>query len=108
MEDADGNKIEFVFNTNTGNNSRNKTAVLIQSDLQKLGFKVIFQPVEFNTLIHKIDDTYNYECVLHGPGRWRRGPGFSDERRSNPAVSRINGFRARKRPRPIGRRAWTS
>ena len=44
-------------------------AVLIAADLQKLGFKVIFQPVEFNTLITKIDDTYDYECVLHGPGR---------------------------------------
>jgi len=43
-----------------------KAAVLIQADLQKLGFKVVLQPVEFNTLIHKIDDTHEYECVLMG------------------------------------------
>ncbi len=29
LTDADGNKIEFVFNTNTGNDAREKTAVLI-------------------------------------------------------------------------------
>jgi peptide/nickel transport system substrate-binding protein len=66
LEDADGNLIEFVFNTNIENNSRMKAAVLIQADLQKLGFKVTLQPVEFNTLIHKIDDTFNYDCVLMG------------------------------------------
>ena len=66
LEDADGHPIEFVFNTNIENNSRMKAAVLIQADLQKLGFKVILQPIEFNTLIHKIDDTHEYECVLMG------------------------------------------
>ena len=66
LEDADGNTIEFVFNTNIENNSRMKAAVLIQADLQKLGFKVVLQHVEFNTLIHKIDDTHEYECVLMG------------------------------------------
>ena len=66
LEDADGNPIEFVFNTNIENNSRMKAAVLIQDALQKLGFKVVLQPIEFNTLIHKIDDTHEYECVLMG------------------------------------------
>jgi peptide/nickel transport system substrate-binding protein len=64
--DADGNKIEFVLNSNTGNETRAKVAVLIANDLQNLGFKVTFQPIEFNTLITKIDDTYDYECVLLG------------------------------------------
>jgi len=66
LEDADGNPIEFVFNTNIENNSRMKAAVLIQADLQKLGFKVVLQPVEFNTLVHRIDDTHEYECILMG------------------------------------------
>jgi peptide/nickel transport system substrate-binding protein len=66
LEDADGNPIEFVFNTNIENNSRNKAAVLIQADLQKLGFKVTLQPVEFNSLVGKIDDSYNYDCILMG------------------------------------------
>jgi peptide/nickel transport system substrate-binding protein len=76
LEDADGNKIEFVFNTNIENNSRNKAAVLIQADLQKLGFKAVFQPVEFNTLVHKIDDTHDYDCVLMGLAGGGADPGF--------------------------------
>ena len=64
MEDADGNKIEFVLNTNVGNGAREKSAVLIASDLKKLGFNVIFQPIEFNTLLGKIDDTHDYDCIL--------------------------------------------
>lgn len=66
LTDSDGNKIEFVLNTNTGNGAREKAAVLIQSDLQKLGMKVTFQPIEFNTLITKMQDTYDYECILMG------------------------------------------
>jgi peptide/nickel transport system substrate-binding protein len=65
-EDADGNPIEFVLNSNSGNAAREKAAVLISEDLKQLGFKVTFQPVEFNTLISKIDDTRDYECVLLG------------------------------------------
>ena len=64
--DADGNPVEFVLNTNTGNDARNKVAVLIAADLKDLGFHVIFQPIEFNTLITKIDDTHDYDCVLMG------------------------------------------
>jgi len=64
--DADGNPIEFVLNSNTGNAAREKVAVLIAHDLQQLGFKVTFQPIEFNTLISKIDDTHDYECILLG------------------------------------------
>jgi peptide/nickel transport system substrate-binding protein len=66
LTDSNGNKIEFVFNTNVENNERNKMAVLIVSDLQKIGIHVIFQPVNFNTLITKIDDTFDYDCILLG------------------------------------------
>ena len=68
LTDADGNKIEFVLNTNTGNGPREKTALLIASDLQELGMHVIFQPIEFNTLIDRLDNSYNYDCVLMGMG----------------------------------------
>lgn len=64
LEDGAGHKIEFVLNTNTGNNVREKTAVLIQADLKKLGIDLIFQPVEFNALIDKIDVSYDYEAAL--------------------------------------------
>ncbi|MBU6410895.1 MAG: ABC transporter substrate-binding protein [Verrucomicrobia bacterium] len=66
LTDASGHRVEFVLYTNTENPAREKIAVLIQGDFQKLGMKVIFQPVEFNTLITKINATYNYDCILMG------------------------------------------
>jgi len=75
--DADGNKIEFVLNTNTGNGPREKTALLIVSDLQKLGFHVIFQPIDFNTLIDRMDNTYNYDSVLMVMGGDSTDPAFN-------------------------------
>ncbi|MGO8680608.1 MAG: ABC transporter substrate-binding protein [Limisphaerales bacterium] len=86
LEDAGGHPIEFVLNTNTGNETRNKSALLIVSDLQKLGFKVIFQPIEFNTLINKIDVTYDYDCVLLGLG------GGGTDPASNLNVLKSDGF----------------
>ncbi|MGD0745557.1 MAG: ABC transporter substrate-binding protein [Verrucomicrobiota bacterium] len=77
LEDADGNRIEFVLNTNVGNSAREKIAVLIKSDLEKLGIKVIFQPIEFNTLVQKIDVTYDYECVLLSLGGGGTDPSSS-------------------------------
>jgi peptide/nickel transport system substrate-binding protein len=68
LTDADGNKIEFVLNTNTGNGMRQKMCLLIASDLEKLSIHVIFQPIEFNTLIDKLDNTCNFECVLLSEG----------------------------------------
>lgn len=64
LEDADGNKIEFVLNTNTGNNVREKIALLVQADLKKLGISLIFQPVEFNSIIDKVDTSYDYDSIL--------------------------------------------
>ena len=66
LEDADGNRIEFVLNTMTHNTAFEKTAVLIASDLEKIGFKVIVQSLELNTLLNKTEDTYDYDCVLLG------------------------------------------
>jgi peptide/nickel transport system substrate-binding protein len=64
LTDSDGNKIAFVFNTNVGNSAREKTVVLIAADLQKLGMDVTPQPIEFNTLIQKLDYSYDYDCIL--------------------------------------------
>jgi peptide/nickel transport system substrate-binding protein len=87
LTDADGNKIEFVFNTNTGNGAREKTAVLIAADLKAIGINVIFQPVEFNTLITKIDDTYDYDCILLG-----LAPGTGADPSDNMNVLKSSGY----------------
>ncbi|MEW6302561.1 MAG: ABC transporter substrate-binding protein [Verrucomicrobiota bacterium] len=86
LEDDQGNVIEFVLNTNTGNNTRDKIAVLVQSDLKRLGLKVIYQPIEFNTLVDKIDTSYDYECILLGLG------GGSTDPSASMNVLRSDGF----------------
>jgi peptide/nickel transport system substrate-binding protein len=66
MTDSNGNKIEFVFNTNVENESRKKMAILIAGDLQKIGIDAIFQPIQFNMLVAKSDESYDYDCILMG------------------------------------------
>ena len=68
LTDSNGNKIEFVLNTNTGSSGAEKAAVLIAADLKKLGMNVIYQPMEFNTLMTKLYDTDDYDCALTALG----------------------------------------
>jgi peptide/nickel transport system substrate-binding protein len=64
LEDADGNKIEFALITNTGNTIREKMGVLLQEDLKKLGIQLNFQRLDFNVLVEKMNNTYEYEAAL--------------------------------------------
>ncbi len=68
LEDAAGKPIEVILNTNTGNPLRERTALLMVSDLKKLGIKVVYQPIEFNSLVAKINNTKDYDCILLGLG----------------------------------------
>jgi len=77
MEDRQGNVIEFTLNTNTGNNIRDRIAVFIQEDLKRLGFKINYKPVEFNSLVAMIDNTYDYEAILLGLGGGGSDPAAS-------------------------------
>lgn len=65
-EDEKGNKVEFTMVTNTGNDNRELIGNIVKDDLAKIGIKMNFNPVEFNTLIVKIDNEYDYECCLLG------------------------------------------
>jgi peptide/nickel transport system substrate-binding protein len=68
MEDAEGNPIEIQFYSNSGNHPREKAAALIQSDLQKLGIKLIYMPMDYRALVERINGTFDYECALMGLG----------------------------------------
>src|SRR5581483_6355270 len=71
LADEDGHPIAFVLNTNTGNDRRQRTAVVIQEDLKRLGIDVTFQPLDFNMIIDKYTVTFDYDCILLG---WAGGP----------------------------------
>ena len=66
LEDAGGNRVQFELVTNSGNQIREAIGVQIQQDLAKIGIKVDFQPIAFNTLVTKIQDSLNWECHLIG------------------------------------------
>jgi peptide/nickel transport system substrate-binding protein len=68
LTDPDGNKIEFVLNANTGSSVAEKCCIFVQGDLKKLGINVIYQPIEFNSLIDKLTSTYDFECVFSAFG----------------------------------------
>jgi len=68
LTDSNGNKIEFVLNANTGSTVADKCCLLVSDDLKKLGINVIYQPIEFNTLIDKLYNTGDYECAFSALG----------------------------------------
>jgi peptide/nickel transport system substrate-binding protein len=71
IEDTDGHPIEFTLISNTGNTRREKGSVIIQQDLKKVGMKVAWRPLDFNTLVSKLDSSFDWECVFLG---WGGGP----------------------------------
>jgi peptide/nickel transport system substrate-binding protein len=71
LADSEGHPISFVMNTNAGNDRRQKSAVIIQEDLKRLGIQLIFQPLDFNLLVNKYTVTFDYDCILMG---WAGGP----------------------------------
>ena len=64
LYDKNNNKVEFELLTNAGNTQREATGVSIKQDLEELGIKVNFKAVEFNSLINKMINEVNYDCVI--------------------------------------------
>ncbi len=64
LYDKYGNRVEFELSTNAGNTQREATGVSIKEDLSKLGIKVNFKPIEFNTLVNRITNTLDYEAAI--------------------------------------------
>lgn len=64
-EDPDGNPIRFTIITNKENNIREKVGVLLKEDMTKIGFDVTLQLLDFNNIVTRLHDTYDYEaCIL--------------------------------------------
>ncbi|MDP3919924.1 MAG: ABC transporter substrate-binding protein [Candidatus Omnitrophota bacterium] len=66
LEDAGGNPVEFVLSTNAENTERLQILAMIREDLARLGFKVHFLPMEFNSLVAKLVATGEWDAVLIG------------------------------------------
>jgi peptide/nickel transport system substrate-binding protein len=66
LKDKDGNPVEFSIVTNAGNSFRERMAVLIQQDLQKIGIKVSVATLDFPSLIERISQSFNYDAAILG------------------------------------------
>ena len=66
LKDKDGNSVVFSIITNAGNKARERMAVLIQDDLQKIGIHVNVVTLDFPSLIERMTQTFDYEAILLG------------------------------------------
>jgi peptide/nickel transport system substrate-binding protein len=66
LEDEAGNVVQFTLMTNAGNNLREQTAEILRKDLARLGIKVDLKFIEFNLLISKMDETFDWEALVMG------------------------------------------
>ena len=64
LYDKYSNRVEFEMLTNAGNTQREATGVSIKEDLAQLGMKVNFKPIEFNSLVSRLSNTYDWDAVL--------------------------------------------
>ncbi|MBE9030783.1 ABC transporter substrate-binding protein [filamentous cyanobacterium LEGE 11480] len=64
LEDSAGNPVEFTLMTNSSNTLRVSLIAQIKQDLADIGIKVNLNPINFNTLIEKIGNTYDWQAYL--------------------------------------------
>lgn len=64
--DKEGNRVEFDLYTNAGNTEREAIGVMVKQDLEDLGMKVNFKPIEFNSLVNKLVSTFDWDMVIMG------------------------------------------
>lgn len=64
--DKFGNRVEFNLFTNAGNTEREAIGIMVKQDLEDLGMKVNFKPIEFNSLVNKLVSTLDWDMVILG------------------------------------------
>jgi peptide/nickel transport system substrate-binding protein len=64
--DSKNNRVEFDLLTNAGALERESIGVMIKQDLEELGMKVNFKPIEFNSLVNKLSNTSDWDMVIIG------------------------------------------
>ncbi len=66
LTDAKGNRVEFNLVTNTGNTTRDAACSIIRADWEKLGMKINYKPIQFNSMVQSIDETLDWEAMMIG------------------------------------------
>jgi peptide/nickel transport system substrate-binding protein len=68
LMDVEGNRVRFSLITNAGNKIREAMGSQIKQDLAAIGIKVDFNPMAFNALVDKLDNSKQWDCLLLGFG----------------------------------------
>ena len=66
LYDKYNERVEFNLYTNAGSLDRESIGVMIKQDLEDIGIKVNFKPIEFNSLVNKISNTNDWDMVIIG------------------------------------------
>lgn len=66
IEDPQGHPMEFNLYTNAGNTERVQIGSILRHDLQRLGMKVNFVTLEFNSLVQKLTSTFEWDAIILG------------------------------------------
>jgi peptide/nickel transport system substrate-binding protein len=66
LKDKAGNAVEFSLITNAGNKPRERMGSLIQQDLQQIGIKVDFVPLDFPSIGERLGKTFDYDACMLG------------------------------------------
>jgi len=66
LYDSSGHRVEFDLYTNAGNTERESIGVMVKQDLEDLGMKINFKPIEFNSLVNKLMSTLDWDMVIMG------------------------------------------
>ena len=66
LYDKYGNRVEVDLSTNAGNTEREALGVMVKQDLADIGIKVNFKPIEFNSLVNKITNSFDWDMIILG------------------------------------------
>ncbi|MFH1519704.1 MAG: ABC transporter substrate-binding protein [Candidatus Omnitrophota bacterium] len=66
LEDEAGKALEIIFFTNANDTQRVQIATLVKKDLETIGVKIHFLPLDFNNLVSKLTATLDWEMILIG------------------------------------------
>jgi peptide/nickel transport system substrate-binding protein len=68
LEDADGNTAEFTITTTAGVKLITDVFGIVRKDLEKIGLKAHLNFIEFNNVLDKIQNTYDWDVVAMSLG----------------------------------------
>jgi peptide/nickel transport system substrate-binding protein len=66
LEDSHGQSVEFSILTSSSNAERAKMATLIQSDLSQLGMNVHVVSLDFQSMVDRLLNSFDYEAAMMG------------------------------------------